>query len=191
MQKFIFMALLAFIPAEAQTTQVLKDGLGNPMVEVAFPPSFGPCDTIACKVRFKAKNVSGLTISKVWLDGTVRWDHPTQYLTFSPAAETLAPGATTELTANLIFPLADDRPTIHKIDLQLSSGFKSPQEKQQAEERAKKEAKELAEARARLTAACADVYRQTIDKPAKDLTVREETNIAYCQSKGWYAADPH
>jgi hypothetical protein len=55
----------------------------------------------------------------------------------------------------------------------------------EAKVQAEQDAKE-AEARAKIRAACNTIYRNTVDKKIKDLTVREEQQVRTCQGLGLY-----
>jgi hypothetical protein len=176
MYKFIFILLLAVMAAPGQTGRVLKDHLGNPMLEVTMipPPSSGDCSYLTCFVQ-----------------GTIKWfNRPEAWLLLmqeSYPQKVLAPGETTELAGSFLAPqtysfAGDDRPKFRSIDLEMDHTFKSPQELEQE----KKFAEDAAKTERDLKAACLGIYNRTIDKAAKDLTVREEMQIAYCKANGWY-----
>jgi hypothetical protein len=205
MHKFILIPLLAVV-AHGQATRVLKDHLGNPMVEIIIPDQTFPCAFHSCKVRFTARNISGLAISHVWVEGTLTWGSgykepfslgPAPVLESNrwiPDLDVLAPGEAVDLIGDF-FRQRDAAEGIRTIDVQLSHTFKSPQELEQAkkiEEDSAKAAKKIEEDSAKtmrqLKAGCVALYPRTIDKPIRDLTVREETQISFCKSTGWYSA---
>jgi hypothetical protein len=183
--------LAAFQMALAQEPPnmwTLKDSTGNPMVRVTFsrladckrpiPVMFPSCDAV-----FAVTNISGLSISNVWVAAefhfaTVDKSEPRG---LKPSKEVLTPGETMESTAHYLQTYGDHYP-IDSIRLKLDASFKSPQE----EERDKKVAAEVAAARLKLQTACGVVYRSTIDKPVRDLTVRETQQIESCKILGWY-----
>jgi hypothetical protein len=198
MHKFILVILLVSTAAGAEIRRVVNDHMGNPMVEIIIPDKVFPC-FITCEVRFMARNISGLTISHVWVDTTQKWrsGHQDTYSLgparvlerqgrFTPDQDMLAPGESTELVGSFIRRrYADAHDAIQSIDLQMSYTFESPQE----QERTQRFNEDVAKAERDLKARCVVVYRRTIDKAAKDLTVREEMDVAYCRQNGWYRAE--
>jgi len=206
MRKFVFALICCnFLSAgELPPTWTLTDSLGNPAVRVVFE-RFGAIKYHTCDVVATVTNIAGGPITLYWIDGKVRFvglsERDDRSIDLYPAKRDLSPGETTSVKGEIVMQLApgispfSGYATVESITLKLG-GFKSPQDlerekKERAEEqqRQKKLEAERDAARAQLQRGCAIVYRNTIDKAQRDLTVREAKQIDYCVLQGWYGPE--
>jgi hypothetical protein len=191
MHKLGILLLLAAPAASADWGITIKDNLGNPLWEVNNPR----CDANteippSCNFIVTAKNVSGAPLAAPVLDVKVHLNPGTDPLPTSVKAtffhKPMAPGETRDCAGlMLLYPSPPgEAPKIASIDIKRSAMWlwQSPQE----EASRKKIVADAAELERGLKADCAMVYRQTIMKAQRDLTVLETQEIGFCSAEGWF-----
>jgi hypothetical protein len=183
--KLILTLLLAASsgPLSAAWKTTVNDRFGNPLWEVTglrVVPVLLGCDLIVT-----AKNVSGIAIPGPYLRAEIHWDDggsPAE-VHWGDGADLKEPGKSIEVSGFLLQTYIHSNGKIKSIDVQRSGSWMSPQEVQED----KKMRDDMAAVDRRHKTECAALYRATIDKAQRDLTVREVQQIAYCTLNHWYS----
>jgi hypothetical protein len=179
-------------------TYEVKDRHGIPVVKVFNVKLFRHSDYL--KEDFPAfeaaiTNVSGQDLHPVPLNVTIHLKQGTT-TDFLLTAEGVCSecdfrrDATFNATHAFLKPWPYTPETFESIEFSLSNSFLSPEDgRLLAEYEAKKDAelaKEQAEERQKVRAACALIYKNTANKKVGDLTVKEQQQVRECQALDLY-----
>lgn len=209
MHRLVLMLLLAATAASAADAPgpwrtTVTDRLGNPLWEVSYyrctlaegkwasrnDPTIA---VLGCDLAVTAKNISGIPLPGPYLVVKVTVASPG----YSPDPATVtsrdpdrlkAPGEAVDCYGLMLQNehFSPDHVTTTAIEIKRSGSWQSPQE-EAANRKAQAEADAETDANnQRIRVTCSAVYRATIDKAQRDLTVREIQAMAYCREVGWY-----